>query len=79
MYEEYKGYEFYIMTEKIDPLPGPEEDYHFAAKPVFKKTPNGKPIKANSGELGEVWGTTRKDAENTAIESVKKWIDKQKE
>lgn len=78
MIEKYKNYEFYITIKEIDPpLPMSEGDCHFAAKPVFVRLPKNRSLKIKPGELGEIYGKTRRDTENKAIEYIKKWIDNQ--
>lgn len=73
----YKGYGFEIRFEVLDPpIPGAEDDYRFAAKVVSMRAPKGKKLGAWAGELKELWGYTRNDAEEKVTKAAKKWIDK---
>ena len=77
---EYKNYTFEIdMDDLVPPIPGTIDEFRFVAKPIYMRSPEGKLLWRDFGDIGigETYGYTKKDAEEKVIEKTKKWIDGQ--
>lgn len=76
---EYKNYKFEIDSDELIPplMGGKMGEYHFAAKPIYMRSPEGKILWRGFHEsrVSESWGWDKQEAENKAIEAAKKWID----